>query len=300
MKKLLFTASLFMSAAAMAVSLKPIATSEFVVTSAIYAPNHVTNAGAGKLTVDYANKKMRLVVEREMTCPENMKCAAVMPAPLVIELPITSVQTDSCGIHHVTAKRDMRPADGNLQQLTVDDSAAMTCKTLVAVIPEAQYMTSYYDRRGGKEVKDISKMTLALVLPDSSLSNLLLKYEQSAGFSPRPSTHTITVDKLGNVISTIHLLQGDKISTMEIAKLSAAALKNLKAQLAQVPLDVQLVDQDPNAPKCMDAPSTTVSVMSGTTEISIYNWSSCHTYKTDEGNAQNLTQLMLGFATLTH
>lgn len=163
MKLLFFTTLLLMSLLATAGTNTPLAVKNFKITSANYDPAHIVRAGEGTLTVDYTAAVVRLEIVRSMFCPANKMCAQVMPMPLSVELPIKSMQTDSCGIHHVVAAVDQRPVDGDLQQLSVDDPTDITCQTFVAVIPQAQFLTSFYDRINGGVVKNVSTMQLELI-----------------------------------------------------------------------------------------------------------------------------------------
>lgn len=298
MKNIIFVAALLLSATSFAKSQKPAGVIEFAVTKAVFSKAHISNPGAATITVDYSNSKARLMVVSESTCPVGMACAIAMPAPLIVELPITSVESDDCGIVTVTAQQDSRPVDGSLQELKVTDASQMTCKTFIAVFSEAHYKTSYYDRRNGKKVEDVSKMTLAKVLPDSSAVKILLKYQQNSGFSPRPSNQVITVDSKGKVSSLETFSQDNTSKKIDIAQLSSASMKTLKAQIATVKGESQLVDENENQPRCMDAPSTTVSIVKADQDLVISAWESCHTYKLYEGDAVNLANLMNGFATL--
>lgn len=163
MKQIFFTVTLFLSLIASAGSDELTGVRNFKITSAQFDPNHIEHPGQGTVTVDYTRGLIILDVVRAMNCPANRMCAQVMPMPLTVELPISTLQTDNCGIHHVVASVDMRPADGALEELSVDDPTDLTCQTLVAVIPQAKYLTSYYGRINSGPVTYISTMQLQLI-----------------------------------------------------------------------------------------------------------------------------------------
>lgn len=156
MKQLFFTAALLVSATSFAAT----GIHNYVVTEATFAPSHVTNPGHAAVTLNYDNGTVKMVVERLAPCSAAGFCAPVMLSPLIVELKIASIETDSCGIHRVIAKEDMRPVDGALEQITVIDPSELTCQTFVAVLPEATYLTSFVDRLHGTDVTDTSKMIL--------------------------------------------------------------------------------------------------------------------------------------------
>ena len=163
MKQIFFTATLLISLMAAAGSDSPTGARNFKITSATFDPVHIEHPGQGTLSIDYEAGLVTLDVVRAINCPAGRMCIQVMPMPLSIELPITSIKTDDCGIHHVVASVDMRPADGELQQLSVDDPSDLTCQTLVAVIPQAQYLTASYSRINSEPVKNVSTMRLELI-----------------------------------------------------------------------------------------------------------------------------------------
>ena len=121
MKQILFVAALILSAASFARTQMPAPVSEFLVTKAEYSKAHIGAPGAGTVSVDYSMSEVRLVVLSESNCTTGMVCTAQMPASLTVQLPIKSIETDSCGIQTIKAELDSRPADGYLQQLTVTD-----------------------------------------------------------------------------------------------------------------------------------------------------------------------------------
>lgn len=98
---------------------------------------------SGIVRIDHAQLLITLIIQQNMPlCPQDMMCIQMMPAPLVIELPLVAKQTDSCGTVTYTARLDQRPVDGLLQELVVKDNTKFNC-IAVGEIPatEVEYTT---------------------------------------------------------------------------------------------------------------------------------------------------------------
>lgn len=89
----------------------------------------------GHIEIDMVQEVATLALYPEFRCPPNAYCAQVMPAPVIVTLPIIEVGTDECGSKVVTAVRDMRPADGGLEKLVIRDNTQAHCPTLIALAP---------------------------------------------------------------------------------------------------------------------------------------------------------------------
>jgi len=298
MKKIVMLALFSVSAVAFAAQQKSgQGILEYKVTSAKYAKGHVLNPQDGMLTLDYTNQKVRLVVTEKTICAKGMMCAQMIKT-LTVDLPITGVETDNCGIRHVVAAQDQRPVDGIMQKLTVSDPSDMTCKTFVAVTPNASYESAYVNRKDGKSVQEISTMELALNNAIAADSKILLKYKMSVGFSPDPSVMTLTVDNKGKVLSVVERMRSQKTTRMEIAQLSNAVVENLKKQLATVPSETKLVDDREGEPVCSDALVATIVASVKGQEVQIYESSGCHISKSYDGEAASLANAVIGLTYL--
>lgn len=118
---------------------------------------------SGEIQVNYGLKTVQMTLQPSMpACPVGMFCAQVMPQPMVVELPIVSIQRDNCGILEVTALRDRRPVDGQLRKIKLYDASNVTCMFFVAYVQKATYETQYYSRVDGKEVVALSTMDIQL------------------------------------------------------------------------------------------------------------------------------------------
>ncbi len=115
----------------------------------------------GSLIVNYDEKMVTLVLNREFHCSQDLACAEVMPAPKVVQLPITSVESGNCGATVIQAQDDARNRDGIFQQISVIDNTTMVCRILLPYQGTATYTTSAYDHQLGTEVVQTSRMVLA-------------------------------------------------------------------------------------------------------------------------------------------
>lgn len=284
---------------------------EYKVAQANYSTEHVRNATQASLVLNYDKGEVALNVQVAFYCPEDRVCAQVTPRPLSVVLPIVSVKTDICGIRTVTAQIDRRPADGELQQIRVSDPSHMTCKTFVAVIPEAIYTTSYSDRRNTLVYQ--SKMTLTLksvralsnenemeVLETSMAPAIVIKYVIGSGFSPNPTLQNLYIDKIGRVINSVKVLKTNLVTTTQVAQLSPEALKNLNEKIVSIPVTAKLVDANEGEPRCMDAPTSTISVVVQNHDVPVFQRSGCHNLTTEEGSSSELRELMMAFLGLTY
>jgi hypothetical protein len=108
-----------------------------------------------EVTVDVPNGTVKLTFWTN-TCPKNAMCIA---GPLIhtYELPIVSNNIDECGSNEIIAKKDDRPVDGDLKQLTVHDNTAFSCESITKVeATEVTLETDYYDMRETNHVHTTS------------------------------------------------------------------------------------------------------------------------------------------------
>ncbi len=296
MKQILFAAVLALSTVSFAQQSK-VKTNvrEFTVSSVPVNQGQVT----GTIKVDYAASMMKVDLQLAPSCRAGQMCAQILRV-FQAELPIKSVKNDTCNIHTVTALEDKRPVDGMLKKLVLTDVADMTCKTLMAVYPEATLDTAYVNRMDGKSVTETKKMVLSLEKAKATQVYPLVEYVASFGFSPDPGMLTLTVDTLGHVTSVreSYRTPTKPSVTMEVATLSAQALNNLKAQLMSIKEDNSLMDDRAGQPECVDAGNVDVSVLVDDVRVQIYRNSGCHTYRSTVWPATSVSELMLGLATL--
>ena len=141
-----------------------------------------------------------------------------------------------------------------------------------------------------------SKLSLALAAKEAA--TVLLQFTESAGFSPDPSTLTLMIDSNGKVASLKKFFRSGKEVKKAIAQLSVDGLQTFKAQVLTIKADTKLIDEDEKAPMCTDAPSAQISTFIDGQAVAIYQWASCHTYKSYDGEALSLVELIKGLSVL--
>lgn len=124
-----------------------------ILVNAEIAPEHMSETTEGKFVINYdqRNVSMRLVSWKMPRCPKGAFCAAVMPAPRVLEvtLPITKIEMSSCGILTVLASQDKRPVDGLYKEIRIEDASQVTLRCAYIRAPDfrASYLTSSWMNR---------------------------------------------------------------------------------------------------------------------------------------------------------
>lgn len=131
----------------------------------------------------------------------------------------------------------------------------------------------------------------AIVMSSQAMSSeVLLKYTKGSGFGPFPSTKTLEVKDNGEITRTNKFQ--NKIEKTQVGKLSAATVQVIKDRIENVSDNAKLVDLDANKPRCMDAPSTRISVNKGGKEIQISGYSNCHRLEVQETVATEISKLV--------
>ena len=105
--------------------------------------SYANDISGGSITVDYEAKTVTLTLNHASHCPPGRFCMMMLLAPVQIELPITSVSVNACNSVAITASKDMRMVDGDLEQIVVSDNSRFNCPTLIKLVDtEAVYTTS--------------------------------------------------------------------------------------------------------------------------------------------------------------
>ena len=74
----------------------------------------------------------------------------------VVELPIVEMTSDNECYVTVHASKDLRPVDGMLQDIKIDDYSKTSCVFKTKPISNITYFTSYINRMTGEEVNATS------------------------------------------------------------------------------------------------------------------------------------------------
>jgi hypothetical protein len=91
------------------------------------------NITSGTISVDLGNQDLNLTLFPRSNCPPEMACAAVMPAPVVFDVALTSVSKGDCQQTIYKGIKDLTPVDGARTEITVIDNSTNTCMYLVAI-----------------------------------------------------------------------------------------------------------------------------------------------------------------------
>jgi hypothetical protein len=129
-----------------------------------------------------------------------------------------------------------------------------------------------------------------MVLSLSASAGELITLSKSSGFSPRPQSVKVTIEESGSIVRAIHTQGNLKKETL--GKLSANAVQSLKDKIESIDDNAKPVDPNPKAPRCMDAPSSSITVNKGGKNILISSRASCHTSTVNDGNAVDLASLI--------
>ncbi|OQW55117.1 MAG: hypothetical protein A4S09_16965 [Proteobacteria bacterium SG_bin7] len=122
---------------------------------------------AGSIVVDQFTKTITLQLDRKWYCPPGALCSMVMPAPIIIKLPLVSVTNGACNSLIFEARRDQRPVDGNLTVLSVVDNSRFNCPSLHPVEPTEVHLETVSAGMDGHVVKTHSSFTAEKLRPTS-------------------------------------------------------------------------------------------------------------------------------------
>jgi hypothetical protein len=254
---------------------------QFEIISAKLAPEHGP-FGGGKISIDYNANTASLYIDRN-TCPPGKYCTLMLHADINAILPIVSVETNECGIKTVIAKKDQRPVDGILQQLTVMDFSQNTCPTFAEIIGTAEYLTSGY--RAPNEVEDTQV---------STMSTKLLRAESAVLLEKTTTSYFVTPEFQGT--TSLQVLVDGTIQQIDnhgqvkvLSQLSATDLLKIQKLIANLG-SVKLTKS--NGPMCMDAPSHSILAHRAQKNIELWSMSNCQEAKSDNKNAKALVRMM--------
>lgn len=124
----------------------------------------------------------------------------------------------------------------------------------------------------------------------------LLTLKGNSGFSPVAFSNQVSVNETGKIIRVKRV--GGTATREVLGQLSANSVQSLKDQIEGIADNAKLVDPNPKAPKCMDAPSSSISVNKGGKEITLTERASCHTSTVEDSNALALINVIMGLNSL--
>ena len=77
--------------------------------------------------INEIDNEVSLVSLPRFSCPADRVCAMVMPAPIVLTLPIRHVGVPFCGGRIITAERNQIPVDGDRVEIQILDNRERIC-----------------------------------------------------------------------------------------------------------------------------------------------------------------------------
>lgn len=81
----------------------------------------------GKIVIDRAYERITLMLYPASNCPAGVMCIAVVPPPVVIDLPLIEVRQYRCGITKYISSREPVGHGGAIHELTVTDNSLARC-----------------------------------------------------------------------------------------------------------------------------------------------------------------------------
>jgi hypothetical protein len=124
-------------------------------------------------------------------------------------------------------------------------------------------------------------------------AEVLLKLQRGSGFGPVVSHSSLTITEDGQVTKMIS--QAGSVRKVSIGKLSANVVANLKDKIETIADNGKLINLDAQRPRCMDAPSTSLTVNKGGKEITISAWRMCQRFETKDLETKSLKSLAESF-----
>jgi hypothetical protein len=256
----------------------------FEIISGDVKPEHGGPFNTGSIAIDYTAKTISLEINRNR-CPKGMYCTMEARLPYLVSLPIVSIQKDSCHNQIVTAQEDLRPADGDLRQLTVYDFSKNTCPTFTEIIGNAEYLTSGTNRIENKTETVVSTFQTKYVATASSAAVLLEKTMQ-VGFAAPEHMGRFSLE----ILADGQIQRRDnKNQIAEVGQLTSSELSKISKLVAGLG-KVNLIR--PNEQGCIDAPSYSIVAHQDAQDIELWNRIDCLESKTKNKNAKALIRII--------
>jgi hypothetical protein len=136
----------------------------------------------------------------------------------------------------------------------------------------------------------------AFVLSFGASAGDLLTLSTGSGFGPHVFSSKVSISETGSITRSVQSAGETKKETL--GKLSTSAVQGLKDKIETIADNAKLVDPNPKAPKCMDAPSSSVSVNKGGKVITIALRANCHNSAVEDLYSSNLVDLIQGLSSL--
>ncbi|MBI2519717.1 MAG: hypothetical protein HYV97_04850 [Bdellovibrio sp.] len=112
----------------------------------------------GKVAVNPVSKVASVTLNLADNCPVNAYCLVYIPE-FKIELPITNISKDRCGVITYVAEKNMMPVDGAYKKLVIKDTSFSICEMFYAAATMISYEETFVNRIEHRTEKHYSRMT---------------------------------------------------------------------------------------------------------------------------------------------
>lgn len=117
-----------------------------VINPSSYSLPQPSRLAGAEMTINHSTREVTLVFHQDFYCPANAICPMVMPAPVIITLPITQVIIPFCGGRIIEAELDRRPMDGLRQAIQIYDDNGNVCERDPRQIPLKNLHVSFAEQ----------------------------------------------------------------------------------------------------------------------------------------------------------
>lgn len=142
---------------------------------------------------------------------------------------------------------------------------------------------------------------LSLLVSSVSFAAPVAQIRTAIGFAPVPSTITISLDADGTVtretVSRPWNASAPTTETVLVANLNPAIIEVLLKDIEEAS-SLQIVAENPTAPECMDAPTTSYSVLKNDALVLISKNQGCKNYFLADYQGRNAYRILNSLKTL--
>jgi hypothetical protein len=114
----------------------------------------------------------------------------------------------------------------------------------------------------------------------------LVKMKNHSGFGPKVYSSEISINENGKIVQVMN--RGNEVETTELKTVSPNTIQSIKDDIESINAKDKLIDRDAGKPRCMDAPSSSISIIKNRKEVDVREKSLCHTFEMKSKAAQHL------------
>lgn len=121
-------------------------------------------------------------------------------------------------------------------------------------------------------------------------SEALIKLSRNSGFSPLPSSSVLSVFETGKVQLVSN--HGSAVTKSQLKDISPNTVQAIKDNVEAINAKAEVIDLDANKPRCMDAPSSEITVKKNGKDVTIATFYSCHRAQMKSKAATDIIKLI--------